>query len=206
MARERNKGPLRTEEILRLFREIMSACLAQEEPLKVGYLGPEGTFSQTATLKHFGHSVRALALPSVERGVPRGRGRARRFRRGAGGEFHRRLGQPHARHLVRLAAADLRRSGAAHPPVPHGRHGLAREDQAHLQPSAVAGAVPRLARRAPARRAAHSRVAAMPRPRAARATRTAPPPSPAKPPPMSTASNCWPPKSKTATTTPRGFL
>ncbi len=66
MARERNKGPLRTEEILRLFREIMSACLAQEEPLKVGFLGPEGTFSQTATLKHFGHSVRALALASVE--------------------------------------------------------------------------------------------------------------------------------------------
>ena len=66
MARERNKGPLRNEEILRLFREIMSACLAQEEPLKVGYLGPEGTFSQTATLKHFGHSVRALALSSVD--------------------------------------------------------------------------------------------------------------------------------------------
>ena len=62
MARERNKGPLRTEEILRLFREIMSACLAQEEPLKVAFLGPEGTFSQTAALKHFGHSVRALAL------------------------------------------------------------------------------------------------------------------------------------------------
>ena len=66
LARERNKGPLRNEEILRLFREIMSACLAQEEPLKVGYLGPEGTFSQTATLKHFGHSVRALALASVD--------------------------------------------------------------------------------------------------------------------------------------------
>ena len=66
MARERNKGPLRTEEILRLFREIMSACLAQEEPLKVAFLGPEGTFSQTAALKHFGHSVRALALTSVE--------------------------------------------------------------------------------------------------------------------------------------------
>ena len=66
MARERNKGPLRNEEILRLFREIMSACLAQEEPLKVGFLGPEGTFSQTATLKHFGHSVRALALSSVD--------------------------------------------------------------------------------------------------------------------------------------------
>ena len=70
MARERNKGPLRTEEILRLFREIMSACLAQEEPLKVGYLGPEGTFSQTATFKHFGHSVRALAALVGGRGVP----------------------------------------------------------------------------------------------------------------------------------------
>lgn len=65
-ALERNQGPLRNEEILRLFREIMSACLAQQEPLKVGFLGPEGTFTQAAVLKHFGHSVRALALPSIE--------------------------------------------------------------------------------------------------------------------------------------------
>jgi chorismate mutase / prephenate dehydratase len=64
-ALERNEGPLRNEEIVRLFREIMSACLAQEEPLKVGFLGPEGTFSQQAVLKHFGHSVRALPLPSI---------------------------------------------------------------------------------------------------------------------------------------------
>jgi len=62
----RNAGPLRNAEIHRLFREIMSACLAQEEPLKVAYLGPEGTFSQTATYRHFGHSVRALALSSVD--------------------------------------------------------------------------------------------------------------------------------------------
>jgi chorismate mutase/prephenate dehydratase len=61
----RNKGPLRNEEIARLFREIMSACLAQQEPLKVGFLGPEGTFSQAAVLKHFGHSVRALPLLAV---------------------------------------------------------------------------------------------------------------------------------------------
>jgi chorismate mutase/prephenate dehydratase len=65
-ALERNKGPLRDEEIARLFREIMSACLAQQEPLKVAYLGPEGTFTQAAVFKHFGHSVRALALSSVE--------------------------------------------------------------------------------------------------------------------------------------------
>ena len=66
MARERNSGPLRDEEILRLFREIMSACLAQQEPLKVAFLGPEGTFSQTAVLTHFGHSVRALPLNSID--------------------------------------------------------------------------------------------------------------------------------------------
>src|SRR3984957_475389 len=65
-ALERNPGPLRNEEILRLFREIMSACLAQEEPLKVAFLGPEGTFTQQAVFSHFGHSVRALALPTVD--------------------------------------------------------------------------------------------------------------------------------------------
>lgn len=63
---ERNKGPLTDEEMARLFREIMSACLAQEEPLKVGYLGPEGTFSQSAVYKHFGHSVRALPLATID--------------------------------------------------------------------------------------------------------------------------------------------
>jgi chorismate mutase / prephenate dehydratase len=62
---ERNQGPLRNEEVVRLFREIMSACLAQQEPLKVAFLGPEGTFSQQAVLKHFGHSVRALPLSAI---------------------------------------------------------------------------------------------------------------------------------------------
>ena len=62
----RNKGPIRDEEMLRLFREIMSACLAQQEPLKVGFLGPEGTFTQTAVFKHFGHSVRALPFHTID--------------------------------------------------------------------------------------------------------------------------------------------
>ena len=65
-ARARNAGPLRDAEVLRLFREIMSACLAQQEPLKVAFLGPEGTFTQTAVLNHFGHSVRALPLASID--------------------------------------------------------------------------------------------------------------------------------------------
>ena len=63
---DRNDGPLRNEEMLRLFREIMSACLAQQEPLKVGFLGPEGTFTQTAVFKHFGHSVRALPFHTID--------------------------------------------------------------------------------------------------------------------------------------------
>ena len=66
MVKERQHGPLRTEDMLRLFREIMSACLAQQEPVKVAFLGPEGTFTQAAVLAHFGHSVRALPLPSVD--------------------------------------------------------------------------------------------------------------------------------------------
>lgn len=65
-ASARSSGALRDEEVVRLFREIMSACLAQEEPLKVGFLGPEGTFSQAAVYKHFGHSARALALSTID--------------------------------------------------------------------------------------------------------------------------------------------
>ncbi|MCC7464278.1 MAG: prephenate dehydratase [Gammaproteobacteria bacterium] len=65
-ALQRNRGPLRDEEVLRLFREIMSACLAQQEPLKVAYLGPEGTYTQSAVFKQFGHSVRALALATTD--------------------------------------------------------------------------------------------------------------------------------------------
>ena len=63
---DRNDGPLRDEEMLRLFREIMSACLAQQDPLKVAYLGPEGTFTQTAVYKHFGHSVRGLPFSTID--------------------------------------------------------------------------------------------------------------------------------------------
>jgi chorismate mutase/prephenate dehydratase len=63
---DRNDGPLSDEVLVRLFREIMSACLAQQEPLKIGYLGPEGTFSQQAVHKHFGHSAKGLPLASVE--------------------------------------------------------------------------------------------------------------------------------------------
>ena len=54
---DRNEGPIADGDMARLFREIMSVCLALEEPLKVAYLGPEGTFTQAAATKHFGHSA-----------------------------------------------------------------------------------------------------------------------------------------------------
>jgi len=63
---DRNDGPLDNAELVRVFREIMSACLAQQNPLRVAYLGPEGTFSQSAVLRHFGHSVHAVPMVSFE--------------------------------------------------------------------------------------------------------------------------------------------
>lgn len=63
---ERNPGPLGNEEMARLFREIMSTCLALEQPLKVAYLGPEGTFSQAAALKHFGHAVISQPMAAID--------------------------------------------------------------------------------------------------------------------------------------------
>ncbi|MBY6189677.1 prephenate dehydratase [Microbulbifer agarilyticus] len=65
-AMQRNAGPLTDEEMARLFREIMSACLALEEPIKAAYLGPEGTFTQQAALKHFGHSAVSKPLAAID--------------------------------------------------------------------------------------------------------------------------------------------
>ncbi|HEX4870639.1 MAG TPA: prephenate dehydratase [Moraxellaceae bacterium] len=62
----RNEGPLPGEEMARLFREIMSACLALEHPMRIAFLGPAGTFTQTAALKHFGHSVQTVPLATID--------------------------------------------------------------------------------------------------------------------------------------------
>jgi len=40
--------------------------MAQQEPLKVAFLGPEGTFTQQAVFTHFGHSVHALSHPGID--------------------------------------------------------------------------------------------------------------------------------------------
>lgn len=60
-----NPGPLADDTAAHLFREIMSACLALEKPLEVAYLGPQGTFTQQATFKHFGHAVKDIPVATI---------------------------------------------------------------------------------------------------------------------------------------------
>lgn len=62
---ENNPGPLSNDEVVRLFREIMSACLALEQQMKIAFLGPSGTYTEEAALKHFGGSVRTMPLASI---------------------------------------------------------------------------------------------------------------------------------------------
>jgi len=62
----RNQGPLRDEQLAHIFREIISASLALEAPMRVAYLGPEGTFTQAAALKHFGQSVSVVPAATVD--------------------------------------------------------------------------------------------------------------------------------------------
>lgn len=61
-----NPGPLPDSAVQRVFREIMSACLALEQPLKVAYLGPAGTFSESASRKHFGSAPSFLAMAAID--------------------------------------------------------------------------------------------------------------------------------------------
>lgn len=63
---EAARGPLPGRHVAAVFREVISACRALEEPVRVTYLGPEGTFSEQAVRKHFGAAVEALAEASVD--------------------------------------------------------------------------------------------------------------------------------------------
>jgi chorismate mutase/prephenate dehydratase len=63
---EMNAGLLPDEAVTRIFREIMSACLALEQPLRVAYLGPEGTFSEAAAKKHFGSAPGFAPMAAID--------------------------------------------------------------------------------------------------------------------------------------------
>ncbi|MEO5687163.1 MAG: chorismate mutase, partial [Burkholderiaceae bacterium] len=61
-----NAGPLKTESVAPIWREIMSACRALETPTRVAYLGPAGTFSEEAALGYFGSSLVRVPCASVD--------------------------------------------------------------------------------------------------------------------------------------------
>jgi len=63
--KERNEGPLPDDEMVRLMREIMSFSLAAEMPINVAYLGPAGTYTQGAVVKHFGHAARTMDVKTI---------------------------------------------------------------------------------------------------------------------------------------------
>jgi chorismate mutase/prephenate dehydratase len=73
---ERNPGPLSSDSLKLIYKEIISASLALESPLEVAFLGPEGTFTHEATKRHFGMSARlhsCRTIPDVFADVERGR-------------------------------------------------------------------------------------------------------------------------------------
>ena len=58
-------SPISDEKMARLFREIMSVCLDLEAPQTIAYLGPVGTFTHAAALKHFGKASTTVPLTTI---------------------------------------------------------------------------------------------------------------------------------------------
>jgi chorismate mutase / prephenate dehydratase len=64
--RQRNPGPLSGDAIAGIWREVISACRELERRLRIGFLGPVGTFSEQAALRHFGASVEFIACATID--------------------------------------------------------------------------------------------------------------------------------------------
>ncbi len=61
-----NPGPLSARTIEAIYRELMSGSFSLELPLRIGYLGPPGSFSHVAARRHFGASVEHVDLHSID--------------------------------------------------------------------------------------------------------------------------------------------
>ena len=60
-----NQGPLDSNAVRAIYREIISACRALEKPLAVAFLGPEGTFSHLASIAKFGNMSAFVPTESI---------------------------------------------------------------------------------------------------------------------------------------------
>ena len=60
-----NRGPLSSRSVEGIYRELMSGSFALEQPIRVGFLGPAGSFSHVAAVRHFGSSVEFDDLHSI---------------------------------------------------------------------------------------------------------------------------------------------
>jgi len=60
-----NPGPFPNEAIRRVYREIISASLSLEHPLRVIFLGPKATFTHVAAMQQFGHSAQLMPARSI---------------------------------------------------------------------------------------------------------------------------------------------
>ncbi len=71
-----NGGPFPNDAVCKVFREIISASLNMERPMRVAFLGPQSTFTHQAAMLQFGLSAQLVPLksiPAVFEEVDRGR-------------------------------------------------------------------------------------------------------------------------------------
>jgi chorismate mutase/prephenate dehydratase len=53
----KNEGPMTSESLRAIYREVMSSALSLEKSMRIAYLGPEATFTHQAAIRRFGSSL-----------------------------------------------------------------------------------------------------------------------------------------------------
>ena len=199
----RNPGPFPTEGIAPVFREIISATRSLERVLRVGYFGPEGTFTHLAARRQFGQLAELASLGSIaevfaaveRRQIDLGVVPVENTTEGVVTQTF-----DCARRARRL---DLRGSGAAHLAAAAVAQRPARGRTPRGVASAAARAVPALARPPSARQSSGSRRRAPPSRRGSRPRTAVSPRSEARSPARSTVCARSRRRSRIAATTPR---